>query len=318
MLIINPVHLETDEIDYELQVRGAFRAGAIGRDKTRILAEWMKREAEGAPVPRYSPFPFGEDVSQTRAKLESFEQFLRSPGQLSEYDLARMGARIACLHGRANRLRGVSVTEVELVTHVKVALNRLIDLFIDRRHASFSVSQMSVDAPEFIPNEGSEQGGAYFVPADISQGRGGPQTRESIQGQSRDSMVSNFSLSTNINHSSSTLPGFFSSTRTSAADNARATAVGGNAARNVHFGLTAEQEVRANRVDPPRPFFDTPVGRSPFLYREGIAATQSDPTQLRHQRALNYSATWEQLPTGQEFQRELPDQNGGGGADAFL
>lgn len=128
--------------------------GRCTREHTRVLTQILEDEKKRGGIQREPPFPFMEDVTAIRAKIENLLDAIRPEvaRTLTQYSWAAIGSRIVSIDGRVRRLRGSNPEENLIAANIKTFMRSLVDKFVEARApAGGSTTSMSVHAAEFVP-----------------------------------------------------------------------------------------------------------------------------------------------------------------------
>lgn len=115
-LSFDPLHLEPDEIAYELLIRN-IRGLSTTRDETRTLRTFLNKELKNLEQPPYfSPFDPNEEVESARVAAKNLEKLVRQAYETRDSNLLGvLRSRIAVWINRVHRLNDSQIEGLELV-----------------------------------------------------------------------------------------------------------------------------------------------------------------------------------------------------------
>lgn len=130
LIRIAPEYLETDELEYELLLRGLVADFIDDRSRTRALRAKLVEEHRGARVPFISPTEFSKDVGILKEKITDVAQRLQTEG-LEGHTYNSVVTRLAHLEQRVGRLKAddepTRAVKEDLGNQVEYMIRSLID-----------------------------------------------------------------------------------------------------------------------------------------------------------------------------------------------
>lgn len=150
---MDPTHLNSEELDYELLIRGQLREVTNQpRAKTRLLSELLRQEKNNArmlPGMNASPFTPEQDISMcTKICVELNEQIERTPMNMEQ----KMRALSRVIHAGQRMLR-IQVSDSVLKDRLHKCLHLLkgLEEILERNHTDRAATQRRSTGVSFAP-----------------------------------------------------------------------------------------------------------------------------------------------------------------------
>lgn len=127
---MDPEYLESDELRYELYLRGLALCGT-SRDRTGRVASALKEENRTNKRPQRSHMLLATDVAQSVVKLAQVQNLIATL-TLDEAHVKRLGTMLAHLEGRAGRMFPENAAHGTVVRDLGTQIEGYIHLFLDK------------------------------------------------------------------------------------------------------------------------------------------------------------------------------------------